>query len=135
VRRTGPLLLCISLLLIRELGHDKLRHDLVELVEPRVPAPLIDVDPRRHLVEAAAADPAGAHTADLAGLDQAGRLEDGDVLAHPRQGHAEPDRELGDGALGAPELLEHAASRAVGQGRERVVELRRRILNHVVQYC
>src|SRR4051812_42342130 len=45
--------------------------DVVQCAESRVPQLLIPLDPRRHFLEAARADPACAHAPDLLGGDEA----------------------------------------------------------------
>ena len=88
----------------------------------------------RHLVEAAHADPAVAHPADLLGDDEPRALEDADVLAHTGECHVELLGEVRDRGLGASQLFQHAATSAVCQRGERSVEMCRGILNHIVQY-
>ena len=72
--------------------------------------------------------------ADLLGRDKPGVLENTHVLLHAGERHVEPIGELGDRGLRPAELLKHPAPRRVRQCRERGVESRLLILNHLVQY-
>src|SRR5262245_64857442 len=66
--------------------------------------------------------------------DESGLLEDTDVLLHAGQRHLELFGEAGDRRFRPSELLDHAAAGSVGKRRERKIEIRSRILNHMVQY-
>ena len=108
--------------------------DAIEGIEPLRPLLPVLLEPRRLFLETTRAEPACAHAPDLLGLDEPGLLEDGDVLLHTGEGHAERVGELGDRGIGLPEMLEHAAAGHVRQRGERGVEAGVLILHHMVQY-
>src|SRR6185295_10603759 len=68
--------------------------------------------------------------------EQAGALEDAQMLRDRRQRHAKRLRELADGRVGRRgELREDRAPRRVGERLERRIERRAtRIVNHMVNY-
>ena len=72
--------------------------------------------------------------AGLAPLDEAGVLEDGQVLDEARERHPERFGKLADGMFPALEAGQHAAPGGVGQCAEDGVEPRGLILNHLVQF-
>ena len=82
----------------------------------------------------AVAEAAGAHSSNLLRGDEAGVLEDRDVLLHPRQRHAELVGKRGDRGILSPQPLKHAPARRIGQRSERLVESLKIIVNHMVQY-
>ena len=85
--------------------------------------------PQRRRLQAAAADAAG-----LAGFDQAGVDQHAQVLGDRRQRHRMRLGERGHGLLTAGQLGEDSPARPVRQRRERAVERRRQIVNHMVYY-
>jgi hypothetical protein len=91
-------------------------HDHVQFVEARGPQLAVLLHPRRLLLEAAQAEPAGPNAADLLRGDEAGLLQDADMLLHAREGHAELRGKIRDGSIRAPEMFEDAAP---GNVRER----------------
>ncbi len=94
---------------------------------------MIPFDPRRRFLEAARADPAGPYATDLLGYDESRLFKNADVLLHAREGHVEPVGEGGDRGVLTAELLEYTTSRGVRQRGKSGVEVRLRILNHMVQ--
>src|SRR3569623_173569 len=100
----------------------ELFNDFVQFREACRPHVAVAFDPDRFLFEATATEAAGANSPDLLGDDQARLLEDADVLLHACEGHVEPFGKLGDRCVGTAKLLEHAATRYVGEGRERGIE-------------
>src|SRR6185312_4856630 len=109
--------------------------DGVQIIKARGPEAAVPFEPCGLFLESAPAKTAGADAPDLFGGHEARPFEDADVLLHARQGHIEARGELGDGRVGAAELLEHAATRGIGQGSKGRVDVLSMILNHVVQYC
>src|SRR5215510_3471162 len=101
--------------------------DLVQLAEPRVPELVIFLDPRRHFLQPARADPARANPADLLRDDEPGLLEDADVLLHARERHAELLGQIRDRGFRAPQLFQHAAAGDVRQRGEGRIEVGIRI--------
>src|SRR4051812_25052551 len=75
----GSLLLLATIDLLLEL---QFFDDFVQCAEPRVPQLVIPIDPRRHFLEAARADPTCAYAPDLLGADEARVLQDTHVLLH-----------------------------------------------------
>src|SRR5262249_49238728 len=71
---------------------------------------------------------------DLLRGDEPGMLQDADVLLHAREGHLELVGKIRDRSVGAPELLQNAASGGVRERGERGIKAGPRILNHRVQY-
>src|SRR5215467_2536300 len=108
--------------------------DLVQLAEPRVPELVIPLDPRRHFLQSARADPAGAYAADFFRDDEPRLLEEADVLLHAREGHVELLGQIRDRRFRATQLLEDAATGDVCKRGERGIEVGICILNHMVQY-
>src|SRR5690606_30991012 len=96
--------------------------DAVQRVETFVPALAIPLEPRGLLLHPQRTQPARSHTSDLSRADEAGLLQDADVLLHACQRHVEPARELRDRSVGAAELLQHASARRVRERRERGIE-------------
>lgn len=88
--------------------------------------PLGGIAQRRRL-QAAAADAAG-----LAGFDQPGVDQHAQVLGDRRQRHRMRLGERGHRLLAARQISEDGATGRIRQRRERVVERRRQILNHMV---
>src|SRR3569833_3676058 len=112
----------------------ELFNDLVQFFEARRPHLAVALDPGGFLLEAAAAEAAGANPPNLLGGHQTRLLVDADVLLHAGEGHVEALGELGDGGIGAAELLEHTATRCVRDGGERGVETSGLLkLNHMVR--
>src|SRR5215831_6893447 len=108
--------------------------NLVQLVEACVPELAVPLDPCGLFLQSARADLAGPHAPDLLRGDEPGMLQDADVLLHAREGHLELVGKIRDRSVGAPELLQNAASGGVRERGERGIEAGLRILNHVVQY-
>src|SRR5215472_12003915 len=111
-----------------------LRDDLLQLVEPCIPDPALLLDPRRLVLEAARAEPAGPHPPDLLGRDEAGLLQHPDVLAHAGEGHVECLGQIRDRRVAASQPLQHATAGGVREGRERGIESTGGILNHLVHF-
>src|SRR3954452_2431550 len=111
-----------------------LRDDLLQLVEPCIPDSALGLDPRRLVLEATRAEPAGPHPSDLLGRDEAGLLQHPDVLAHAREGHLECLGQIRDRRVAASQLLQHATAARAPQRVERGIESTRGILNHLVHY-
>jgi hypothetical protein len=81
------------------------------------------LDPLAHLTERRGrAQPALAHPAHLLGLDQAGELQDPDVLLDPVEGQARRPRELAQRRGAAAEALENAPPLRVREREERRIE-------------
>src|SRR5262245_20366542 len=74
------------------------------------------------------------HASHLLCGDEPGLLQDADVLLHAGQRHLELLGEARDRRFRPSKLLDHAAAGSVGKRRERKIEIRSRILNHMVQY-
>src|SRR5687768_1679818 len=83
--------------------------NLVQLVEPRVPELAMPLDRGHLFLQAAWAEPAGPHAADLLRGDEPGFLQDSDVL-HAREGHMERFGKIRDRSVGTSELFQNAAS-------------------------
>ena len=107
--------------------------DRVERVETFGPELAIAFDPGCLVGQGACTQPAGADTADLLGGDEARLFEHAHMLFHAGERHAEAVGELGDRCVRPHQLFEHAAPCRVGQGGERIIEMRLK-LNHIVQY-
>src|SRR4029078_11922504 len=84
--------------------------NLVQLVEPSVPALAVPLDPCRLFIQSAQAEPAGPHAPDLLRGDEPRLLQDADMLLHAREGHVESLGKVRDRRVCTPELLHHAAS-------------------------
>src|SRR4029078_9595433 len=108
--------------------------DLVQRVEAGGPELVVSLDLGRLFFEAALAEPAGAYAPDLLRGDEAGLLQDIDVLLHAREGQVKFVGEVRDGSVCTAELLEDAATRRIGERGERGIEVGIWILNHMVQY-
>jgi hypothetical protein len=81
------------------------------------------LDPLAHITERRGrAQPTLAHPAHLLGLDQAGELQDPDVLLDPVEGQARRPRELAQRRGAAAEALENAPPLGVREREERRVE-------------
>jgi hypothetical protein len=81
------------------------------------------LDPLAHLTERRGrAQPTLAHPAHLLGLDQAGELQDPDVLLDPVEGQARRPGELAQRRGAAAEALENAPPLGVREREERRVE-------------
>src|SRR6476620_601526 len=81
------------------------------------------LDPLAHLTERRGrAQPALAHPAHLLGLDQAGELQDPDVLLDPVEGQARGPCELAQRSGATAAALENAPPGGVAQREERRVE-------------
>src|SRR5262249_45993724 len=111
-----------------------LRDDLLQLVEPCIPDPALLLDPRRLVLEAARAEPAGPHPPDLLARDEADLLQHPDVLAHAGEGHVECLGQIRDRRVAASQPLQHATAGGVREGRERGIESTGGILNHLVHF-
>src|SRR3954470_14724389 len=114
---------------------DPLCAHALELVKSFVPLHSILLDPRRLFLQPAHAELAGAHAPDLLRRDEAGLLEDADVLHHARQGHLEPLGEVRDRSIRASKLLENATPRGIRERGERGVERRTGMIYHSVKYA
>ena len=77
---------------------------------------------------------AAHHPPRLGARDQAGVLQDAQVLHEPGQRHVVLLRELGHVGVAFGERLQDVAPRPVGKRPEQRVQLVVRILNHQVQY-
>src|SRR6476660_9364903 len=108
--------------------------NLVQLVEACVPELAVPLEPCRLFLQSARAELAGPHAPELLRGDEPGRLQDADVLLDAREGHVELLGKVGDRGVGAPQLLQNAASGGVRERGERGIEAGPRILNHMVQY-
>jgi hypothetical protein len=83
----------------------------------------VGLDPLARLAERRGrAQPALAHPAHLLGLDEAGELQDPDVLLDPVEGQARRPRELAQRRGAAAEALENAPPLGVREREERRVE-------------
>jgi hypothetical protein len=83
----------------------------------------VSLDPLASLAERRGrAEPALARTAHLLGLDEAGALEDPDVLLDPVERQARRPRELAQRRGAAAQPLEDAPPRGVREREERRVE-------------
>ncbi len=91
------------------------------------------LDPLGLRLEAAFPKLAGSHPSDLLRDDEPRPLENLDVLLHAGQRHLELIRETGDRRVPSPQLFDDPAARRIGQRREREIEGRTYILNHIVQ--
>src|SRR5215217_1960878 len=70
--------------------------DLVQFVETCLPALAVLLDPGRLLLQSARTELAGSHAPDLLRHDEAGLLQDADVLLHAREGHLELPGQIRD---------------------------------------
>src|SRR6188472_2315560 len=84
--------------------------NLVQLVEPCVPALAVPLDPCRLFIQSAQAELAGPHAPNLLRRDESGLLQDADVLLHAREGHVELLGKVRDRRVCASELLQNTAS-------------------------
>src|SRR5208283_3306333 len=107
---------------------------LVQLIEACVPELAVPLNPCRLFLQAAQAELAGPHAPDLLRRYEPGLLQDADMLLHAREGHVELIGKVRDRGVGAPELLQNAASCGVRKRGERGIEAGLSILNHMVQY-
>src|SRR6185369_1983291 len=108
--------------------------NLVQLVEPCVPALAVPLDPCRLFLQSVQAEFAGPHAPNLLRDDEPRLLQDADMLLHAGEGHVELLGKVRDRSVCTPELLQNAASRGVREGGERDIEAGPAILNHMVQY-
>ena len=81
----------------------------------------------RPVPQCAADDPPG-----LSSRNQAGLLEDADVLDEAGERHAVRRRQLAYRSLAVAELRQHCTARGVGQGAEHGIEGQRPMVNHTV---
>ncbi len=99
-----------------------------------IPEALVERDPRGRIAQRRRLQAAEPDAAGLAGLDQAGVAEHAQVLGDRRQRHRVRLGQGGDRSLALSQVGEDGAARGVGEGGERAIERRRRILNHMVKY-
>src|SRR6185369_15475590 len=92
---------------------------LLQLVEARVPALAVPVDPCRLFLKPAQSELAGPHAPDLLRGDEPRLLQDADVLFHPGERHVKLFGKVGDRRVCATELLQYPASGGVGERGER----------------
>src|SRR4051794_24980721 len=118
---TGPGLLSILAFIALLLSCEFL-DDLVQLVEPFVPAPAVPLEPRRLFLQSARAKLARPHAPDLLRGDEPRLLQNADMLLHARERHVERLGELRDRRVGSSELLQNATSRGVRERGERSIE-------------
>lgn len=105
----------------------------IESVESALPELAVARDPGGSFGQRRGLEAAATHPPVLLGLDEAGPLEDVDVLEDRRQRHGERPRELAHGGLGLREPDQDGPARRVGQSPERGVEPAL-IVNHQVKY-
>jgi hypothetical protein len=83
----------------------------------------VGLDPLARLAERRGrAEPALARPANLLGLDEAGELEDPDVLLDPVEGQARRPRELAQRRGTAAQALQNAPPLEIRESEERCVE-------------
>jgi hypothetical protein len=102
----------------------------LQAIEARVPEVFVTVQPvarflQRHAFQAAAHD-----AARLVTLDQAGIVENAEVLDEPRQRHVERRGKLADRPRAVAQRREDRAARGIGQRTEHCVERACVIVNH-----
>ncbi len=99
-----------------------------------LPEAAVAGDPGVGLAHRAHDEPAAAHAAILAAVDQAGVFQDAQVPGDGGERNAEGAGQGADRLLPGRELRQHGAARRIGEGGERGVEGSRLILNHIVKY-
>jgi hypothetical protein len=101
-----------------------------EGVELYVPEAAVVRDPAGGAGERRAPEPAVVGPAPALAGEQAGALEDAQVLGDRRQRDAERRRELGHGGLARRETRQHRPPRGIGERAEGRVERARRRAHH-----
>src|SRR5262249_28701812 len=109
-------------------------NDVVQRVEARLEELAMRLDPLGLGFQPGLSQSAGPHASHLLCADEPGLLQDADVLLHAGQRHLELLGEARDRRFSLSKLLDHAAAGKGGKRRERKIEIRSRILNHMVQY-
>ena len=104
----------------------------VETGELLVPETAVEANPLRGVAQRRRLQAAAPDAAGLAGFDQPGVDKHAQMLGDRRQRHRMRLGERGHGPLAARQLGEDGPARPVRQRRERAVERRRRIVNHMV---
>src|SRR6185295_17600040 len=105
------------------LGSPRALHEALEAVQPALPVAAVGLDPLARLAERhGRAERAFARPAHLLGLDEAGALQDPDVLLDSVERQARRPRELAQRRGAAPQALEDAPPRGVREREERRVE-------------
>lgn len=102
-------------------------------IQPRVPEFLVALEPFERHSHRSGVELAVHDAADLFPLDQAGILEDRQMLDDARQRHADRRGQLSDRALAMPQPEQDRAPRRIGERAEDRIEAARRIVNHKVK--
>ena len=102
-------------------------------IQPRVPEFLVALEPFKRHFHRSGVDLAVHDAADLFPLDQAGILENRQMLDDARQRHADRRGQLSDRALAVPQPEQDRAPRRIGERAEDRIEAARRIVNHKVK--
>ena len=101
-------------------------HEVPEPIQSALPGAAVGLDPLAGLAERRGrAEPALTRPAHLLGLDEAGELENPDVLLDPVEGQARRPRELAQRGGAAAQTLEDAPPRGVREREEGRVERQR----------
>lgn len=107
---------------------------LGEGVELPLPKAAVAGDPGGGVLHRARRQPAPAHPALAAAVDQPGALQHAQVLGDRGEGNTERLSQRCDGGLAGGEAGQDRAARGVGQRAEGGVQGGRLILNHVVKH-
>ena len=92
------------------------------------------VEPLERALERAALQTATHHAADLVARDEAGILQDAQMLDKTRERHPERLGQRADRMLAVAELRQHGAPRRIGERAEYGIETGGVIVNHLVHF-